>query len=158
MKRILQDGYYGPPATPHLLMHMQLYTDAVARTDYHVNVASSVHAPYFAPGVVLRSVVALNAAVAASSGAAAVPRLQKLRLSPWYVLLFRWDEACVVANSTTGGGLQWPLEHRKLGDSYRAFVLAATSMLGPKAMTAGVMAGLKPLSKNFSHVCAEHTM
>jgi hypothetical protein len=151
------NGYYSPRATPLILVHMRLYTDAVARTNYHVNVGSNVHAPFFAPDVVLRSLAALNAAVATSvQGSVVVTRLQKLRLSPWYVLLFRWDEACTVvakAAPAAGGGMVWPLEHHQLGESYQAFLRAANALLGPRTMTADVMAGLAPLSKNFSHVC-----
>lgn len=150
-------GYYGPQATPHLLRHMHLYTDAVARTNHHATLGDNVHAPFFAPSVVLPSLVELNTAIAASAtpGSKIVTRLQKLRLSPWYVMLYRWDEACVVAKAL---GIKWPLKHRQLGESYHAFLAAATAMLGApntygSPLSPNVMAGLDGLTKNFTHVC-----
>jgi hypothetical protein len=148
------DGYYGPQATPHLLTHMRLYTDAVTRTKHHVSVGDSVHAPFFAPSVVMPSLAQLAAAIAASNATPGnrivVQRLEKLRLSPWYVMLFRWDEACM---ETKMLGMPWPLEHRQLNESYQAFVVQATTMLGSTMSDPNIMAGLAALSTNFTHTC-----
>ena len=87
-----QDGYYGPAATPHILHHMQLYTDVVAQTNHHVNVGQNVHSPIYAPSVVLPSLVLLQKAALATASAqggnntVGSQRIQRLILSPWYYL------------------------------------------------------------------------
>ena len=83
------DGFYGSEATPLLLQHMQLYTAAVNASQWHVCASDDVLAPFFAPHVVLASLALLDTAVSTATAEGrpleVITRLNKLRLSPWYV-------------------------------------------------------------------------
>ena len=87
-----------PKATPFLMAHMKVYRDAVDAADWHVTASDNVFAPEFAPKVTLASLAHIDAAASAAAedntSAAAVTRINKLRLSPWWVTSFVMISIC----------------------------------------------------------------
>ena len=150
------DGYYAPQATPFLIAHMQLYHAAVQATGWRVCASDNYLAPFFEPRAVTLPSIALidqaSAAVTTSNGSLVLlQRLTKLRLSPWFVLLLRWDEACVAAKAL---GMKWPLA-QQLNASYTDFKALAVALVGPHSIAAGSNTGsvLAGLSANLTHTC-----
>lgn len=150
-------GYYSPAAAPHVLDHMRAYREEVEATNATVRLNDFFDAPYFAPRVLLRSLTSLDAAVGVVNGSTAegahvVGRLMRLRVSPWFGLLTRWEEGCNHTIATKG---RWPLA-ATLGESLDGpHGWVATAMKNVGASGVNTLAGsLTVLRKQANVTCA----
>ena len=135
-------GFYGPAAAPLVLEHMHIYANFSRETGA---AASNCGCDVLSDGCVTvpmawASFARLDEAVQAerrpgrpNRTTVVATRLERLRLSPHYVLLQRWGEACAFAKQHR---LAWPasLGGKVLGAAVRSWAAAVAELLGAHAL------------------------